>query len=89
MITFEDARNTVASHPSVREFFGAQFAVADYGWQNDDAYLMAIVVPEDSGAVFDAPDLLVDKRTGELRQVFGMLGDDPVPNLVPIGDPPD
>lgn len=88
MITFDDARATVGDSPDVREFFGDGFIVADYGWQNDEEYLLAVKPP---GGVtpFDAPDLLVSKTTGNLRQVFGMLGRDPVPGLTPIGNPPE
>jgi len=35
------------------------------------------------------PDVLVDKLTGNERQVFGLLGHPPAPNPRPIGNPPD
>lgn len=88
MITFADARKVVAAAPAVREFFGEGFTVDEYGWQNDDVFLMSIDTA-DGVAPFDAPALLVDKRTGELREVFGLLGREPAPGLRPIGDPPD
>ncbi len=61
---------------------------AAYGWENDDVFLIAFDYG-DEGPPFDEPDRLVDKRTGVLREVFGMLGNDPAPNLRPIGNPPD
>jgi hypothetical protein len=39
--------------------------------------------------MFDAPALLVDKRTGKLREVYGLVGDEPAPGLVPLGSPPE
>lgn len=88
MITFDDARTVVASAPSVRSRFGAALQVADYGWENDDVYVVAVTAA-DGEPVFDAPDLLVDKRSGELREVFGMMGSAPAPGLLPIGEPPE
>jgi len=87
VITFDDARQVVADSASVREFFGDGFTVATHGWQNSDVFLIAVET-SDGEPVFDAPELLVDKRTGELREIFGLLGRDPAPNLVPIGDAP-
>ncbi|MBS1695802.1 MAG: hypothetical protein JST91_26695 [Actinobacteria bacterium] len=81
-ITFDTARAIVAGAASVRGFFGEDFQVADAGWENDDVYLVAVQTPD--GPAFDAPDLLVDKRTGALREVYGMLGRDPVSGLVPV-----
>jgi hypothetical protein len=87
VITFDDPRAIVAASPSVHEFCG-DFTVPDYGWQNDDV-IMVIAEPVDGGPVFDAPALLVDKHTGELTEVYGLLGRDPVPGLVPIGNAPE
>jgi hypothetical protein len=39
--------------------------------------------------MFDAPDVLVDKQTGALTLVYGLLGKMPADNLVPIGDVPE
>ena len=50
-------------------------------------YLVAIDYGDDLPP-FGAPDRLVEKRSGELREVYGMLRRDPVPNLRPIGNPP-
>jgi hypothetical protein len=80
MMTFEQARDkvaTAAGHPAAR-----------YGWENRDVF----VVPLDYGdqpPPFDEPDRLVDKRTGKVREVYGMLGEDPAPDLRPIGNPPE
>lgn len=86
MITFDQARAIVAASDSVRQMFGP-FTVADYGWENAEVFVMA-AEPDSGLAVIDGPELLVDKRTGELTEVYGLLGDDPVPDLVPIGTPP-
>lgn len=86
--TFDDARAVVAASEDVRELFGDGFIVANYGWENDDEYLVA-VTPADGQPLLDAPDLLVDKTTRTLKQVFGMLGRDPVPNLRPIHNTPE
>lgn len=80
MITFDEARATVAATTGL--------ATAEYGWENDDVFVVAI----DWGAElpgFDEPDHLVDKTTGAYRKVVGALGMDPAPNLTPIGAPPE
>ena len=78
MITFEQARATLAAATGK--------PAADHGWENDDVF----VVVNDFGAAMPPPgepDYLVDKRTGELREVYGLLGRDPAPNLRPISKP--
>jgi hypothetical protein len=87
VITFDDARAVVAASESVRQMAG-DFTVADYGWENPDVYLV-VALPNSGEAIIDGPDLLVDKRTGKLTEVFGMLGRDPVAGLRPVGTPPD
>jgi hypothetical protein len=37
---------------------------------------------------FDGGDWLVDKATGEVSVLYGLMGRDPAPNLRPIGNPP-
>ena len=86
MITFDDARAVAAASPSVQQMFG-NVIVADYGWQNDDVFLV-VAENADGLPVFDAPSLLVDKQSGELTEIYGLLGNDPVPDLVPVGTPP-
>lgn len=80
VVSFDDARATVAEKTGK--------PVARYGWQNDDVFVVAIDWRGDLPD-FDAPDHLVDKRTGEHREVFGSLGRDPAPDLTPIGNPPE
>ena len=83
MITFDDARNIVAGSPVVRAMWGDDFTVADYGRENQDAYeIVALAV---SGmAPIDAPALIVDKQTGELREVYGLLGEEALPDMTPV-----
>jgi hypothetical protein len=40
-VTFDDARAIGATSKSVRDYFG-DYTVADYGWENDDVYLLTI-----------------------------------------------
>ncbi len=76
MITFDEARAKAAAagHPA-----------ADYGWENDNVYVIAFDYGDELPP-FDEPDRLVDKHTGELHEVYGLLGHDPAPNLRPIGN---
>lgn len=80
MITFDEARQVVAkatNHP-----------VAPYGWENRDVFLIAL----DYGGEMpppDEPDRLVDKDTGEMHEFYGLLGAEPAPDLLPIGDAPE
>ena len=78
MITFDEARAKAAAagHPA-----------ADYGWENDNVYVIAFDYGDELPP-FDEPDRLVDKHTSELREVYGLLSHDPAPNLRPIGNPP-
>ena len=79
MITFDDARAVLTKSTGVPS--------EQWGWENRDVYL---VVPEYGDfPPFEAPDYLVDKRTGKLTEVYGLLGKDPVPGLRPIGNPPE
>ena len=70
----------------MRRYWG-EYTVANHGWQNDDVYVLAYEPIDPAVVLFDAPALLVDKRTGELREVYGLLGHDPVSGLVPIDAP--
>jgi hypothetical protein len=83
VITFEEARAVVQHSSSVRELWGNSFTTADYGWQNGDVYQVVAYIPDEPD-VFDAPMLFVDKQTGELREVYGLVGENPFPDLVPI-----
>ena len=87
-ITFDGARAIAATSKAVREYW-SDYTVLDWGWENDDVYVLAYDPVDPAVVLFDAPALLVDKRTGKLREVYGLLGDDPAPGLTPIGNPPD
>ena len=50
---------------------------------------MIVALPDSGMPVFEAPDPLVDKKTGKLTEIYGTLGHAPVPGLVPIGSPPE
>ena len=67
---------------------GRRVHVADYGWQTDDVYEVAVIAASGLEPI-DAPALIVDKNTGELREVYGLLGEDAVPDLTPVGTPPE
>ena len=51
-------------------------------------YLLVYDLNDPEVVPFDIPALLVDKRTGKLREVYGLLGHDPVPGLTPVGPNP-
>jgi hypothetical protein len=61
--------------------------VAEHGWENDDVFVMAF----DFGDAIPLgdPEILVDKLTGAVFEIAGLLGADPAPNLRPIRDVPD
>ena len=86
-ITFDDARAVAATSKSVRDYFG-DYTVLDWGWENDDVYVLAYESTDPEALLFDAPTLLVDKRTGKLTEVYGLVGADPVPDLTPVGPNP-
>lgn len=79
-VTFDQARSTVA------DATGRQ--PAEYGWQNDQVFVIALDYGDDAPP-FDEPDYVVDKTTGKLQLVTGLLGAPPAENLAPIGNPPD
>jgi hypothetical protein len=79
VVTFAEARAIVVA--------AVDSAVAEYGWENDDVFVVALDYG-DEPTPFDEPDRLVDKGTGELREVYGLLGRAPAPGLRPIGDVP-
>lgn len=87
-VTFDEARAAVQADTAVRAFFGDGFTVADYGWHNDDVYLMAVDAA-DGVALFDAPAILVNKATGTVTPQAGLLGRPPAEDLAPFGDPPE
>jgi hypothetical protein len=77
--TFDDARAMVTHTTGL--------ATHGYGWENDDVYVVAVDYGDD--IPFDAPDYLVDKQTGELRVMYGLLGHEPAEDLRVIGTPPE
>lgn len=81
-ITFAQARAAVQADRTVGEFFGIGFTVAYSGWHNDDAFLVTVEAA-DGCPIFDAPAILVDKRTGVVTNVVGLLGRPPAANLRP------
>ncbi|WNM74099.1 hypothetical protein SEA_NERGAL_8 [Mycobacterium Phage Nergal] len=97
MLTFDDARQVVATSTAVRAMYPPDdFEVAEYGWENRDVYVIVAGTHMDvtgegevDSLTMDAPARLVDKSTGELREVHGLMGRDPAPDLQPIGPVPE
>jgi hypothetical protein len=79
MVTFEQTRDVLAA--------ATGRPAAPWGWENADLFVV-VVDYGDGGPPLGEPDRLVDKRTGRLREVAGLLGRAPVPGLRPIGDAP-
>jgi hypothetical protein len=79
-VTFEQARETVAKATGRQP--------ADYGWQNDQVFVVAFDYGDEMPPL-DEPDYLVDKTSGQMREVTGLLGLPPAPDLRPIGNPPE
>ena len=86
-IAFDDARAIVAAAKSVRQMWG-DFTVADYGWENDHVF-MIIALPDSGMRYSTRPICWSTSETGKLTEIYGTLGHDPVPGLVPIGSPPE
>jgi len=80
MITVDQVRRAVSADSSVREFFGDEFTVANYAWENNDIYLMSVEAA-DGVALFDAPVILVEKSTGAVILRTGLLGRPPAADL--------
>lgn len=80
MISFEDARRIVGIETGE--------PIAPWGWENDEVFVLAIDYTDGDMPIGEA-EPLVDKRTGTLRWVSGMMGEPPAPGLRPIGKPPD
>ena len=101
MITFDEARDIVAASKVVRDQYPAgDFIVAKWGWENADLFVVVAGTRYDvtgegnpDTLTMDAPARVVDKKTGELREILGLIGRDPAPNLREVGDwppvPPD
>ena len=76
MVSFDEARAIVAAQQG--------WDPAQWGWANDEVYVMAYDYGEEP-APLGEPELLVDKRTGELRWVHCSAGQPPAPDLRPVG----
>ena len=86
-ITFDDARAIAATSKSVRDYWG-DYRILDWGWENDQEFVLVYDLIDPEVVPFDIPALLVDKRTGKLREVYGLVGNPPAPNLTPVGHNP-
>ena len=78
-LTFQEARDTVAATQG--------WDPAPWGWENDEVYVIAYDYGNDpipSGE----PDLLVVKRTGQLRWVSDLSASLSVDDLRPVGTHP-
>ncbi|WP_033189298.1 hypothetical protein [Rhodococcoides fascians] len=79
-----------------RQMFGDRgtFHVADWAFEDDDAFSMvigareSIVDGEDGYTVFDAPSFLVDKATGELSAVNFLMNFARFSEMTPVGPVP-
>ncbi len=76
MLSFDEARAVVAAAQG--------WDPAPWGWENDDVFVVAYDYG-DEPVPADEPDLMVDKRTGELRWVLRVAGEPPASDLRPIG----
>lgn len=85
-ITFAIARELAALDARVRKYFGPDATIAEYGWQNNNLYEVAVITP--GGPLMDAPAVLVDKATGAVDLKFGLLGKPPASDMTAIGNPP-
>jgi hypothetical protein len=95
-ITFDEARDIVAASKVVREQYpDDDFVVAEYGWENRELFVVIAGTRYDvtgegdlDTLTMDAPARTVSKATGELREIFGLIGRDPAPGLREIGNWP-
>lgn len=95
MITFDEAQ-TIVEQAIRNQYPPDDFVVADFGYENDEVYVVI------AGTVFDvtgvgdpgtmtvnSPARLVNKETGELTQIFVTLDNEPAENLREIGNWPE
>lgn len=75
MLSFDEARAIVASSQG--------WDPAPWGWENDEVFVMEYEHSDDRVPV-DEPDLLIDKRTGELRWVENLADEPAAQNLRPV-----
>jgi hypothetical protein len=96
MISFDDARAIVASKllPDWNPIQG-EFYVAEYGWENDEFYSLAVGAREylvDGDQDFSQIDdtvYLVEKKTGRYVETVGYENLDFLASLTPLGDVPE
>ncbi|MDH6198483.1 hypothetical protein M2272_005142 [Mycobacterium frederiksbergense] len=69
MLSFDDAR-AVADRELRAQYPDGDFVVAEYGWETADEFV--VVADAVSEAILGAPLRLVDKRTGELREIYAV-----------------
>lgn len=75
-VTFDEARRLAGE--------ATGFDPAPYGWENDDVYRVTFLWG-DGGPPYDNPATLVDKATGQVRRIAGLMGHEPAVGLRPIG----
>jgi hypothetical protein len=98
MITFEQAREAVTHSDDVRALYPRDdFQVADYGWQDQDDFMVVAGTGADvdgtdddfDSVTMDAPVLLVSKNNGNVRMLTGTMGQYPTDAMTAIGDAPE
>jgi hypothetical protein len=98
MITFEQAREIAlkANAPLWRDLGNrGEYMVADYGYENADAWLIVDGAREliEGGDyafdVLDKPITMISKAAGELFRVQYLEAADVIQAMTPVGDVPD
>ena len=86
VLTFDRARRVVQVNDKHRPVDGAgrPYPVADWGWENDEVFVVPFDYGDDIPAV-DEPARLVDKHSGKL--IFCPAGETPS-GLRPFNGPP-
>lgn len=84
MIDFNTARTLVGGNPDVRNLYPVgDFIVADYGWEDDQRFLVVagtnrdVTGKGDGPITYDGPVIYVSKQSGELTMLYGLqvIGD--------------
>lgn len=96
-MTFDQARDLVGGNSEVREIYPFDnFVVADYGWEDDEKFLVVAGTRMDvtgegnfDDMTMDPPSVFVYKKDGEVVLKFGLRPlNDPTANMSPIGPVP-
>jgi hypothetical protein len=96
--TFEQARELAlkTNAPAWRDLGNkGTYMVADYGYEDADAWLIVdgaaeLLIDHDySYDILDAPLTLVMKATGELLHVYYLEAEERIDAMTPVGDVPD